>query len=195
LRADIDMGMRGPLLSGPLGSAASLTALVRWVEGSGPVVALGPTWLAESLAEKTRVLHLDEPDDRRVLLRTRRRALKASRPLDLAIAGADLPLRPASLGALVIENVAGLSMEEARRWIAALVPCLRPGGRLIAADATASTAAAARVSGVFLSAALVDIIQEQPRDGVVLTVGNAPAALITAARFGTRTPGIATPSG
>jgi hypothetical protein len=188
LRADIDMGMRGPLLSGPLGSAASLAALTRWIDGLSPVVALGPTWLAE----KTRVLHLDEPDDRRVLTRTRRRAQKASRPLDLAIAGADLPLRPGSLGALVIENVAGLSPEEARRWITALAPCLRPGGRLVAADATASTAAAARVSGVFLSAAFVDIVQEQPRDGVFLTVGVAPAALITAARFGI-SPGAATP--
>jgi hypothetical protein len=176
--------MRGPLLSGPLGSAASLTALARWIEGAAPVVALGPTWLAEALAEKTRVLHLDDPDDRRVLTRTRRRSQKVARPLDLAIAGADLPLRRASLGALVIENVAGLSTDEARRWIAALVPCLRPGGRLIAADATASTAAAARVSGVFLSAALIEIVQEQPREGVVLTVGVAPSALVTDARFG-----------
>jgi len=41
----------------------------------------------------------------------------------------------------------------------------------------------ARVS-VFLSAALIDLAQEQPRDGVVITTGTVPAAIVTAARFG-----------
>ncbi len=178
--------MRGPLLSGPLGSAASLAAVARWLEGLGPVVVLGPTWLAETLAEGSRVLFLDEPENepaRRALVRARRRAGKAGRPLEIGIAGAELPLRRGALGALVVENVAGLSAEEAERWVAALAPCLRPGGRLIAADASASPEAAARVSGVFLSAALVDLTQEWPRDGVVLTVGVAPAATIAEARF------------
>ena len=181
--------MRGPLLSGPLGSAASLAALVRWLDaaGPGPVVVLGPTWLAETLTERGRVLFLDEPDGepaRRALVRARRRAQKASRPLDIGIAGAELPLRPASLGALVVENVAGLPTEEAERWVAALVPCLRPGGRLLAVDASASPSAAARVAGVFLSAALIGLTQEWPKDGVVLTVGAAPSAAIVAARVG-----------
>jgi hypothetical protein len=176
--------MRGPLLSGPLGSAASLAALGRWLDGTGPVVVLGPVWLAETLAASMRVLFLDEPDDRRVLVRARRRAEKASRPLVIGIAGADVPLRRASLSALVIENAAGLPADEASRWVAALVPCLRPGGRLVAIDATGSTAAAARVAGVFLSAALIDLTQEWPRDGVVLTVGAAPAAAVVDARFG-----------
>jgi hypothetical protein len=175
--------MRGPLLSGPLGSAASLAALARWTGGSDPIVVLGPTWLGEVLATQARVLMLVEPDDRRVPVRVKRRALKAGRALEIGLAGAELPLRPGSLGALVVENAAGLAVDEAQRWIAALAPCLRPGGRLIAADATASTTAAARVAGVFLSAALVDLVQEWPRDGVVLTVGVAPAAIITAARF------------
>ena len=43
--------------------------------------------------------------------------------------------------------------------------------------------AAARVAGAFLSAALVEIVQEWPRDGALLTVGVAPAAPIIAARF------------
>jgi hypothetical protein len=175
--------MRGPLLSGPLGSAASLAALARWIDGAAPVVVLGPVWLAETLAERQRVLFLDEPDDRRVLVRARRRAEKSSRPLDLAVAGAELPLRRGSLGALVVENVAGLATEEAMRWVAALVPCLRPGGRLVAADVTGSAEAAARVAGVFLSAVLVELSQEWPRDGVVLTVGTAPSAAIIDARF------------
>jgi hypothetical protein len=176
--------MRGPLLSGPLGSAASITALGRWIAAAEPIVVLGPVWLAETLASAARVLFLDEPDDRRVLVRARRRAAKASRRLEIAVAGAELPLRRASVGALVIENVAGLAPDEAARWVAALVPCLRPGGRLVAIDATGSPEAAARVSGVFLSAALVEITQEWPRDGVVLTIGLAPSVPVVEARFG-----------
>ena len=176
--------MRGPLLSGPLGSAASLAALARWLDGVAPVVVLGPVWLAEALASSTPVLFLDEPDDRRVLVRARRRADKAGKALTIGIAGADVPLARGSLGALVIENAAGLSDEEAQRWVAALTPCLRPGGRLVAVDATSSPVAAARVAGVFLSAALVELTQEWPRDGVVITVGTAPAAVVVEARFG-----------
>jgi hypothetical protein len=179
--------MRGPLLSGPLGSAAALQAMARWSAGlvpESPAVVLGPLWLGEALAATGRVLILVEPDHRAALARVRRRAARAKRPLQIALAAAELPLRPGSLGLLVVENVAGLPTAEAARWLAALAPCLRPGGRLLAADATSSTEAAARVAGVFLSAALVDIVQERPRDGVVLTVGLGPAAAITAARFG-----------
>ena len=84
----------------------------------------------------------------------------------------------------MVENAAGLPEEDVARWLGALGPCLRPGGRLIAADATASTRAAARVAGAFLSAALTGIVQEWPREGALLTVGIAPAAPIVAARFG-----------
>jgi hypothetical protein len=180
--------MRGPLLSGPLGSPASLAALGRWIAGMGPIVVLGPVWLAETLAVTTPVLFLDEPDDRRTLVRARRRSDKAAKRLAIGVAGGELPLRRGALGALVIENAAGLAAEEAQRWLAALVPCLRPGGRLVAVDATASPAAAARVAGVFLSAVLVDLTQEWPRDGVVLTIGTAPARVVVEARYGGERP-------
>lgn len=175
--------MRGPLLSGPLGSASSLTALARWTSGLSPVVVLGPLWLGKAMSETGRVLMLVEPDERPVAVRARRRATKISKPLEIALAGVELPLRAGSLAALVVENAAGLEEADAVRWMEALAPCLRPGGRLIAADATSSKAAAARVAGVFLSAALIDLVQEWPRDGVVLTVGVAPAAPVAAARF------------
>jgi hypothetical protein len=193
--------MRGPLLSGPLGSQPTLAALLRWTElssadvpagaatgatsGSGraPVVVLGPPWLGAAMARGGRTLRLVERDLRGVALRTHRRARKESQPLDVALAAAELPFARGTLPALVVENVAGLPPAEGERWIAALTPLLRPGGRLIAADATSSDAAAARVAGAFLAAALLEIVQEWPREGAVLTVGVAPPSSVTAARF------------
>jgi hypothetical protein len=175
--------MRGPLLSGPLGSQPSLEALLRWTQGHAPVVVLGPPWLGAALARGGTSLVLVEGDVRPQALRARKRARKENRPLEVALAAADLPFRRGSLSALVIENVAGLPAGEAQRWIGALTPALRPGGRLIAADATSSDDAAARVAGAFLSAALQQIVQEWPRDGAVLTIGVAPPAPVVAARY------------
>jgi hypothetical protein len=175
--------MRGPLLSGPLGSAPALAALARFTAGLAPVVVLGPPWLGDAVARGGRALVMVEAGSRPLALRTLRRARKEHRPLDLALGGAELPFRRGALPAIVVENAAGLPADDAARWLGALVPCLRPGGRLIAADATSSTEAAARVAGAFLSAALTTIVQEWPREGAVLTVGVAPAAPIVAARF------------
>ena len=177
------MAVKGPLLSGALGSAPTLAAVLRWTEGRAPVVVIGPPWLGDAVASTSPALVLVEPDVRPVALRARRRAHKQSRPLAVALAGAELPLARAALSALVVENVGGLQDQEATRWLAALVPCLRPGGRLIAADATSSTGAAARVAGAFLSAALTEIVQEWPRDGALLTISIAPTSSIIDARF------------
>ena len=174
--------MRGPLLSGPLGSQPSLEALLRWTQGHAPVVVLGPPWLGAALARGGTALVLVESEARPQAVRVRRRARKENQPLSVALAAAELPFRAGSLSALVIENAAGLGEAEARRWVGALAPSLKPGGRLIAADATSSDAAAARVAGAFLSAALQDIVQEWPREGAVLTVGLAPPAAVIAAR-------------
>ncbi len=156
---------------------------MRWTADRAPVIVLGPPWLGDAVSRGGRTLLLVETELRPQALRARKRAQKEGRPLEVTLAAAELPLRRGSLFALVVENVAGLTDDEAVRWIAALVPCLRPGGRLIAADATSSDVAAARVAGAFLSAALVEIVQEWPRDGALLTVGVAPAAPIVAARF------------
>src|SRR2546429_7788860 len=130
--------MRGPLLSGALGSASALEALLPWIRSPDPVVVLGPLWLGEALAAELRVLMLIASDDRQVVKRARRRAHRAGRALEIALGGAEVPLRPGSVGVMVVENVAGLDQGAAAKWIAALVPCLRPGGRLVAADATSS---------------------------------------------------------
>ena len=179
------MPLRGPFLSGALGSTSSLQAILRWAkaEGSDPVVVLGPLWLGVTLAAEVRVMMLVASDDHAAVKRARRRALKAGRAFEIAVGGAEVPLRPRSVGTMVVENTAGLDAVAAARWIEALVPSLRPGGRLIAADATADVAAMARVSGTFLAASLVGLIQELPRDGVVLTVAQAPDARVMAARY------------
>jgi hypothetical protein len=177
--------MRGPFLSGALGTTASLAAILRWAKGasSDPVVVLGPLWLGVTLSAELRVVMLVATDDHAVVKRARRRAHKAGRSFEIAVGGADVPLRPRSVGAMIVENASGLDAAAAARWIEALVPSLRPGGRLIAADATGDVAAMARVSGTFLSSALVGLTQEMPRDGVVLTVAHAPDARIMAARY------------
>jgi SAM-dependent methyltransferase len=175
--------MRGPLLSGALGSATSLEALLRWAKKDQPAVVLGPLWLGEALAEALPILLLVATDDRSAVKRARRRAQRAGRTLEIAIGGGELPLAPSSVATIVAENVAGLDAAAAASWIASLSACLRPGGRLVAADATGSASAMARVSGTFLAAALVGITQELPRDGALLTVGEAPDARVQAARF------------
>jgi hypothetical protein len=176
--------MRGPLLSGPIGSTAALSAMARWIDGCTPVVVLGPPWLGQQASRNGSVLMLVDASARPLALRALRRARKDKRPLEVALAAAELPVRRGVLPAVILENVAGLPAEDASRWLGALVPCLRPGGRLVAADATTSTAAAARVAGAFLSAGLGSIVQEWPREGAVLTIGVAPPAAIIAARFG-----------
>jgi len=189
------MAVKGPLLSGALGSAPTLAAVLRWTEGRAPVVVLGPPWLGDAIATTGRTLVLVEPEARPIAVRARKRALKQNRALDVALAAAELPLGRSVLPAMVVENVGGLQPDEAARWMAALVPCLRPGGRLIAADATSSTAAAARVAGAFLSVALTDIVQEWPRDGALLTIGVAPTSSVIEARFADAAPPVRSPSG
>src|SRR5262249_35112298 len=158
--------------SGPLGSQSALAALARWIgTPDAPIVVLGPAWMGAAIARGARALLLVEREERPQALRALRRARKESRPLDVALAAAELPVARRALTAVVVENVAGLGFEEAQRWIGALTPLLRPNGRLIAADATSSDDAAARVAGAFLSATLANIVQEWPREGAVLTVG------------------------
>ena len=178
--------MRGPLLSGPLGSPACLDAIARWAGSpttKQPAVLCGPLWLGETLSQVFPVVMLVEDLDRPGTKRARRRTGRAGRPFEVALAGAELPLRPRSVTTLIAENVAGLEAAAAEAWLQALTPLLHPGGRLIAADATGSATAMARVAAAFLSASLIELVQEQPREGVVITVGRAPVAPIMAVRF------------
>lgn len=175
--------MRGPLLSGPLGSAATLAAVARWLRPHGPMVALGPSWLGATLSAELPVLALVGPDERDVARKAQRRAAREARRFQAAFGGSSLPLRPGGVGAILVEGLCDLGHEESARYVVELVRALRPGGRLVALDATREREAEARLGGVFLAAALVDLAQEIPREGVVMTVGAAPSAAVMRARL------------
>jgi len=175
--------MRGPLLSGPLGSASVLDALLVRLREAGKTAVIGPLWLGETLSAEIPVVLLVEPEDRGRARRVAKRAAAAGRRLTVVVAGVDLPLLPGSVDALVIESAAALSSDELARWTETLVPALKPGGLLIAADATDDPAVEASLAGQFLGAALIGIVQDRPREGVVLTIGKAPEAALVKARF------------
>ena len=147
------------------------------------MVVIGPLWLGEVLSARLRVLLLTEPEDRQRARRAARRAAAAGQRLTVALAGVDLPLAPGTLEALLVESASTLEVEAMARWMTTLVPMLRPGGRLVALDASDNPAVEARLAGLFLGSALCGITQERPREGVVLTVGIAPEAAVIAARF------------
>jgi hypothetical protein len=163
-----------------------LEALLARLRGAGPVAVIGPLWLGEALAAELPVLAMFEPEERPRARRIARRATAAGRRLAVVMAGVEVPLARSSVGALVVEDASALDPPEAEEWMAALVPVLRAGGCLIAADVTEDPAVEARLSGLFLASALVGIAQERPRDGVVLTMGRAPSEALVRARFDAR---------
>jgi hypothetical protein len=148
------------------------------------VAVIGPLWMAAVLSAEVPLLLLTEPEERERARRAVRHARATGHHLIVALAGVELPLGAGAVDTLLIESASTLDAEALTRWLATLVPTLRPGGRLIAIDATGNPAVEARLAGQFLGAALTEIVQERPREGVVLTVGLAPAAAVIAARFG-----------
>jgi hypothetical protein len=175
--------VRGPLFSGPLGGAAVLEAILRRLRGVGTTVVIGPLWLGETLSAEIPIVLLVEPEERDRARRIARRTAAAQRRLTVIVAGVDLPLALGSVDALLIENIAALEMPAASEWLSTLVPTLRAGGRLLTADVTEDPLEEARLAGLWLASALTHIAQERPRDGVVLTAGNAPSEALVRARF------------
>jgi hypothetical protein len=175
--------VRGPLFSGPLGGAAVIEAILRRLRGVGSAVVIGPLWLGETLSAEIPTVLLVEPEERDRARRVARRAATAGRRLTVAVAGVDLPLHRGTVDAVLIESVATLDTPAAKEWLSSLIPTLRAGGRLIAADVTDDPVEEARLSGLWLASALTHIVQERPRDGVVLTAGHAPSEALVRARF------------
>jgi len=182
--------MRGPLLSGPLGSAATLDRVCRLLQEHQPVVVLSALWLAETLAGSFPVLALVEEDKRSAALRAVRRASRSANRLLVVSAGEDVPLGRGVVGAILVENLMDVEDQAAAEdLLVGLLPALRPDGVVASLDATKHQETEARLAALFLAAALTGISQVRPREGALLTIGSAPAQAVTAVRAA-RTPAL-----
>jgi hypothetical protein len=177
-------GMRGPLLSGTLGSQATLARVCALVREHSPVVVLSTLWLAETLATEMPVLALVEEEKRSAALRCQKRARKLGLPLSIVMAASELPLSPGSVGAVLVDSLVDIEEPSAAaELLLGVLPTLQPDGIVISLDATKNPDLEARVSSMFLAASLVRLAQVRPREGALLTVAYAPHAAITAARL------------
>jgi hypothetical protein len=175
--------MRGPLLSGALGSAVTLKRVCAILRQHSPTVVLSALWLADTVSKEVPVTALIEADKRRNARRVVRRATKTGKKLLVAAAGEELPVAAGTAGCIVIESLSEIGDDDqAAEFLVRLAPGLRAGGRLVALDATKSAATEARLAGLFLAAALVGIAQERPKEGALLTMGAPAPAPVLAAR-------------
>jgi SAM-dependent methyltransferase len=178
--------MRGPLLSGALGSPATLRRLPDLLRARRPVAVLSSLWLAAALAAELPVLAMIEAGKAAAARRAVRKAVKARRLLEVVIAGAALPLPPASLGAVVLEDVAVMEPEALVGHLLEVTGLLRPGGALVALDRTRDARVEARLANACAAVALLDIGQQRPRDGALITTGLAPPPAVRAAFIAAR---------
>jgi hypothetical protein len=178
--------MRGPLLSGTLGSPATLDRVCSLVREHSPVAVLSTLWLAETLASEMPVLVLVEEEKRGAALRAHKRARRAGLPLTLVMAASDLPLGPGSVGAVLVDSLVDIEdPSAAAELLLAVLPTLRPDGIVVSLDATKNPDLESRVSGIFLAASLTQISQVRPRDGALVTFARAPHSSVTTARLRT----------
>jgi predicted O-methyltransferase YrrM len=177
------LGMRGPLLAGPIGSSAMLERVCLIARERAPALVLSALWLGERLATQLPVTVLIEADKRRGARRAVRRAGKDGRRLMVVGAGEELPVGQERAGCILVENLAEISEDaEAAAFLVRLLPVLRSDGLLLALDATKSPAVEARLSSLFLAAAFTNIAQQHPREGALLTIGGRPAAAVLGSR-------------
>lgn len=172
--------MRGPLFSGPVGKTATLQKMADLIAGRFPVCVFSAVWLGEALAQVGPVILLVEGEKRKAAMRARRRLEKQGHDLQVVVAGENLPLRPASLGTIVVDDLVSLEPEDARAFVESLVPLLVAEGLLLSLDGTQEDAMEACLGGVFLAGGLRAIGQERPRRGALVTFGSAPAPVILA---------------
>lgn len=170
--------MRGPLLSGPVGSPVTLGRLAAVARERQPVVVLSALWLAEALSAELPIVVMIELDKVRAARKAVDRARREGRKLSVVVAGENLPLGARSLGALIVEGLTELDPGAAMDLVGDVTPALRAGGVVISVDAAKSPGAEERLSGIFLAAPLLEIRQERPRDGVVLTIGASPPDIL-----------------
>jgi len=175
--------MRGPLLSGALGSPATLDRVCNLVRSHAPVVVLSALWLAETLVAEIPILALVEEQKRNAAARAQRRAHKLGFPLAIVVAAAEVPLAPNSVGAVLVDSLVDIEEEAAASdLLVGLLPALKPDGIVVSLDATKSPTLEARVSAIFLAANLANICQVRPREGALVTWARAPHPAISAVR-------------
>src|SRR3954454_7655228 len=157
--------MRGPLLSGPIGSKVALERVCQIARPRAPAVVLSTLWLGQTLAAaQTPVTALVEAEQRRRGKGAVPRAARAGQPLMVVTAGGALPVAPGRAGCILVERLSDIEDDqEAADFLARLARALRADGVLLAVDATKLPAVEARVAGLFLAAALAGIAQERPR--------------------------------
>jgi hypothetical protein len=176
--------MRGPLLSGALGSPATLGRVLELVREHSPVVVLSALWLAETLSSELPVLALIEEDKHGAAMRARRRAQKQGLPLSMVIAAAEVPLAKSSVGTVLVDSLVDIEEESAAiELLAGLAPLLKADGRVLSLNTTKTPALEARVAEIFLAASLSHVTQMRPRDGALLTMGTVPPPAVVAARL------------
>jgi hypothetical protein len=166
--------MRGPLLSGAVGSPAALARLCQILRAKPPAVVLSSLWLARELAEEIPVVAVLEREVAKAARRALKKAQAAGHRLAAVVAGEALPLAPGRAGALVVESLLEIEDAEAVDFLLGLAATLRPDGVVVALDRTKDPVAEARAAGTFLAAGLTHIAQERPREGALLTLGCAP---------------------
>jgi hypothetical protein len=169
--------MRGPLLSGAVGSAVTLRRLSEMVRGHAPVVVIRSPWLALTLSSEIPVLGV-LPREALVAARRRRRRKNAGPPSQFVLAGGPLPLASGGAGALVVPDLAEVPPPELVPLLLQLAGLIRPEGRLIGIDRTKDTAVEARLAGALLTSGFTGIVQQRPREGALLSHGRPPPAAV-----------------
>jgi hypothetical protein len=135
------------------------------------------------MASEFEVVVLIEAEKRNAAVRAQRRAHKLGHPLTVVVAASEVPLAHASVGAILVDSLVDIEEElAAQDLIVALLPALKPDGIVVSLDATKNPALEARVSAIFLAASLARIVQIRPREGALLTAGQAPHPTVAAAR-------------
>jgi hypothetical protein len=177
--------MRGPLLSGPLGSAVTLARVCQIARERPPVIVLSALWLAQALAAEVPVTVLIEPDKRKAAARALKRSQRKGARLTVLAAGERIPLGAGAAGCILLDRLSEIAEGPATTdFLGRLGGALRSEGVIVALDATRSRPAEARLAELFLAAALTGITQERPRDGALLTIGRRPPAEVLAAPGG-----------
>jgi hypothetical protein len=166
--------MRGPLLSGAVGSPVTLRRLAQVVKGCPPTVVMGSAWLGLALASEVSVLAMLPADALGAARRRRRRRGSGAPPSVFLLAGAALPLASGTAGSLVVTDLAELEPTTLAAFLLELALLVRPGGILVGLDRTRDAAVEARLAGALLSAGYLGIAQHRPREAALLTQGHPP---------------------